>query len=223
MVSTRSSSPTRREDTVVRVLALGAVAVALGGVLVSSQAMLPAPSVVVQVGVTTRVEEQLPSYVVAPAVVLDPTPTDHPATGSPRRVQVPDLAVDVPVVPVGLAGDVLVPPSDPQQLGWWTGGAEPGALVGTAVLTGHTVSTGGGALDDLHTLEVGDRVVVVTDEGRIRYAVTSVATYSKTALARVATRVFSRTSPGRLVLVTCTDFDGREYLGNTLVFAAPER
>lgn len=210
------------EGAVVRILALGAVAVALGAVLASSQQIPQArqalPDLAPQVlGV------ELPVYVVGPAVVLDRTPTDHPATGRPVRIRVPDLDVDVAVVPIGLTGGVLVPPADPQQLGWWAGGAEAGTLEGTAVVTGHTVSTGGGALDRLHRLGVGDRVVVVTTRGRIDYRVDSVAEYSKTALARVSERVFGQHSPGRLVLVTCTDFDGRQYLGNTLAFASVEQ
>jgi hypothetical protein len=223
VVSTRSrSTPTRREDTVIRVLALGAVVVGAGGLLASSQ-QLPAPA---QPGVpppVAQVEAELPAYVVGPNVTVTPRPSAHPATGRPLRVSVPDLGVSVPVVDISLAGGVLVPPADPQVLGWWTAGAEPGALRGTAVVTGHSVSTGGGALDDLHLLARGDRVRVVTEQGRIRYEVTDVVRYSKQALAKASARVFSQAVPGRLVLVTCTDFDGYEYLGNTLVFAVPVR
>jgi LPXTG-site transpeptidase (sortase) family protein len=222
-VSTRSrSTPTRREDTVVRVLALGAVVVGVGGLLVSSQ-QLASPAPPSAPAAVVRIEAELPAYVVGPNVTVAAISTAHPATGRPVRVRVPDLDISVPVVDIVLNGDVLVPPADPRVLGWWTSGAEPGALRGTAVVTGHTVSTGGGALDDLHLLARGDRVLVTTGAGRIRYEVTDVVRYSKKALARAADRVFSQAVPGRLVLVTCTDFDGHEYLGNTLVFAVPVR
>jgi LPXTG-site transpeptidase (sortase) family protein len=222
-VSTRSEGmPTRREDTVIRVLALGAVVVGVGGLLVSSQ-QLPAPaqpSVVVPI---TQIETELPAYVVGPSVTVTNRPAAHPATGRPLHLGVPSLEVSVPVVEISLTGGVLVPPADPQVIGWWAAGAEPGSLRGTAVVTGHTVSTGGGALDDLHLLAHGDRLRVVTEAGPIRYEVTDVVGYSKEALARASDRVFSQEVPGRLVLVTCTDFDGYEYLGNTLVFAVPVR
>jgi len=136
---------------------------------------------------------------------------------------VPDLGVSVPVVAIASTGAALVPPSDPQVLGWWSGGAEPGALTGTAVVTGHTVSTGGGALDHLYRLARTDRLVVTTDAGRITYRVTEVIRHSKPELERLAPRVFSQEVPGRLVLVTCTDFDGQVYLANTLAFAEPLR
>ena len=66
-----------------------------------------------------------------------------------------------------------------------------------------------------------DNVRVRTASGVIRYAVTAVTTYRKAALARDAARVFSQSVPGRLVLVTCEDWDGSAYLSNAVVLAEP--
>ncbi len=142
--------------------------------------------------------------------------------GAPRRVLIPALAVDVPVLPVKAPGGTLVPPSDPQQLGWWAAGAKPGAAHGSALITGHTVHTGGGALDDLETLRPGDRVTVRTDRGRILYLVQRVHVYSKGSVAKHAQRLFSQEVPGRLVLVTCEDWDGTRYLSNVVVVGKPQ-
>jgi LPXTG-site transpeptidase (sortase) family protein len=141
--------------------------------------------------------------------------------GAPRRVLIPALGVSAPVIPVRAPGGTLVPPSDPAQLGWWAGGARPGATRGSALVTGHTVHTGGGALDDLETLERGDRVTVRTDRGTIRYAVRRVAVLGKGAVAREAQRLFDQEVAGRLVLVTCEDWDGQRYLSNVVVVATP--
>ena len=141
--------------------------------------------------------------------------------GAPRRLVVPVLGVDAPVVPIGTRGDTLVPPSDPAQLGWWVDGAKPGARSGSALVTGHTVHAGGGALDDLETLRRGDTVVVRTRGDRLRYAVTRVHVFSKGAVAEQAGRLFSQEVPGRLVLVTCEDWDGTRYLSNVVVVAEP--
>ena len=143
--------------------------------------------------------------------------------GAPRSVRIPALQVDAPVVPIGTRGDTLVPPSDPDQLGWWAEGAKPGAEVGSALVTGHTVHTGGGALDDLETLERGDEVVVRTRGQRIAYAVRQVRVFSKGSVAREAERLFSQEVPGRLVLITCEDWDGSRYLSNVVVVAEPVR
>jgi LPXTG-site transpeptidase (sortase) family protein len=95
----------------------------------------------------------------------------------------------------------------------------PGAVQGGALITGHTVHTGGGAFDDLETLDQGDVVRVRTQSGTIEYAVTGVTIYRKGRLARDAERVFSQTGPGRLVLITCEDWNGSGYDSNAIVFA----
>ncbi len=231
-VSTSSRGSTLREDPVVRALALGGAAMLLTGGLVSSQPVGTA-TVSTASGVTVVAQAPRPgtvpvpydagspSYDVAPTVTLEGRPRAHAATGRPVHLDIPALEVAADVVPVATTGSELVPPSDPQLLGWWADGAEPGALTGTALLSGHTVSTGGGALDLLHELRPADRLTVRTTEGRIHYEVVRVAVYSKPALSRAADRVFSQVVPGRLVLVTCTDYNGSEYLSNTVVVAAP--
>lgn len=141
--------------------------------------------------------------------------------GAPRRVVIPRLQVDTAVVPIKAPNDTLIPPADPLRLGWWAGGARPGAATGSALVTGHTVHTGGGALDELETLERGDRVLVRTDHRRIRYRVSDVEIFSKGAVARHAERLFDQDVPGRLVLITCEEWDGTRYLSNVVVTAIP--
>ena len=113
------------------------------------------------------------------------------------------------------------PPDNPRELGWYKYGARPGSVHGSAVITGHTVHTGGGALDELDDLRAGDTVRVSTANGTIGYRVSEVSILSKTQFAHRAQKVFSSTVPGRLVLITCTDWDGQDYLSNTLVYADP--
>jgi LPXTG-site transpeptidase (sortase) family protein len=144
-----------------------------------------------------------------------------PARGAPLKVVVPRLGMDAPVVGIDAPGGVLRPPDDPQVLGWWHSGAQPGAGRGSALITGHTVSTGGGALDDLETLRRGDRIRVRTTAGLVRYRVSRVTIYRKASLARHAARIFSQEVPGRLVLITCEDWNGTMYLSNVVVTAVP--
>jgi LPXTG-site transpeptidase (sortase) family protein len=160
-------------------------------------------------------------FVVEPEVSLDRQAKPRPAkaTGRPTRLIVPSLGVDAPVIDIGVVDGVLLPPSDPRTLGWWSAGARPGAVRGGALITGHTVHTGGGAFDNLETLRKGDQVAVRTARGLIRYAVTGVTVYRKQSLARDAEKVFSQTVPGRLVLITCEDWNGSGYDSNAIVFA----
>lgn len=89
------------------------------------------------------------------------------------------------------------------------------------MISGHTVHHGGGAFDELEQLRPGDTVAVATSTGSLNYRVTGVTTYRKQALARTADRVFDQTGPGRLVLVTCEDWNGHGYLSNVVVIALP--
>lgn len=138
--------------------------------------------------------------------------------GTPTEVRIPRLGVVAPVLPVATRGDVLVPPSDPTELGWWAEGARPGDP-GRALVAGHTVSTGGGALDDLETLQRGDRVSVGSRGDRTRWVVESVEVLGKGEIARRAGQLFTQQGPARLVLLTCEDWDGTAYLSNVVVIA----
>ena len=141
--------------------------------------------------------------------------------GRPLAIAIPALSVDAPVVPIQAAGRVLLPPSDPQTIGWWAAGARPGEKFGAALLTGHTVHTGGGAFDNLDRLRLGSKVRITTPHGRLTYVVRHVRNYPKQSLAAHAGRVFSQQRPGRLVLVTCEDWNGEVYLSNAVVVADP--
>jgi LPXTG-site transpeptidase (sortase) family protein len=139
----------------------------------------------------------------------------------PRRLKIPSLGIDAPVLPIAADGLQLAPPSDPQTVGWWSAGARPGAELGSAILTGHTVSTGGGVFDDLDQMRRGQRVQILSGASRLSLQVTSVTTYDKAALAEHAAEIFDQNSPGRVALVTCEDWTGADYLSNVVVIAAP--
>jgi LPXTG-site transpeptidase (sortase) family protein len=139
----------------------------------------------------------------------------------PQRLKIPSLGIDAPVLPITADGLRLVPPSDPQSVGWWSAGARPGSQRGTAILAGHTVSTGGGVFNDLDRMRPGQRVQILSSGPRLRLRVTSVKTYHKTALAEHAAEIFDQTRPGRVALVTCDDWTGTDYLSNVVVIAAP--
>ena len=63
---------------------------------------------------------------------------------------------------------------------------------------------------------------VTTSRGALRYQVTSVTTYRKQTLAGHAARFFDQGVPGRLVLITCEDWNGKVYLSNVVVIGPPD-
>lgn len=89
------------------------------------------------------------------------------------------------------------------------------------MITGHTVHDGGGAFDNLDELAPGSVIVVSTVRGSVRYRVATVTTYRKATLAKRAAQLFDQGVGGRLVLVTCEDWNGEVYLSNVVVVAQP--
>lgn len=155
----------------------------------------------------------------------DSVEEDAPDTSDegPDEILVPSIDIEAPLVSIDLASDgVLTPPADTDVVGWWNGSAEPGSGEGQTVVTGHTVSTGGGVMNDLPKVDVG-AVVQVRDEGEVYdYRVTGVFKLTKEEVAAAADQLFGQGSQGgKLVLVTCTDYHDGEYDSNVIVWADP--
>lgn len=169
---------------------------------------------------SARDDAALPSETTAP-----PTRSQARAfvQSDPSRILLPQIALSARVIPIAAEGGTLTPPSNPRVVGWWSGGARPGDRIGSAVMTAHTVHTGGGAFDDLDKLRLGTIATVITSTGRISYVVASVTNYPKRSLAKHAAELFDHSTHGRLVLVTCEDWNGEVYLSNTVVIADPVR
>ncbi|WP_316932240.1 class F sortase [Nocardioides marmotae] len=144
-----------------------------------------------------------------------------PAPAQPIRLKIPAIDVVAPVVPIGMSpGRVLQPPADYTKVGWWDVSARAGARRGQTVITGHTVHTGGGALNPVTSLEKGQKVLVVSRKGTVRYRVSGVRVLSRAALAEQAEALFGQDrGRGRLVLVSCTDWNGSEFESNVVVLA----
>jgi hypothetical protein len=141
----------------------------------------------------------------------------------PRQVRIPKLGVRAPVLSVGVGAEGgLEVPGDPRQVGWWAGGAKPGAARGTAVIAGHinTAVSGPGAFAALDRLRPGDRIVVAGPERKRRFHVVALREYPKSRLP--AKWVFSQRVPGRLALVSCAGPFNPEtghYRDNIIVYA----
>jgi len=152
------------------------------------------------------------------AAAPEPAPTQQ-FKPTPHHLVVESLGIDAPVVTISMSEDrALDPPADPQRVGWWDGSAKPGAATGQTIVTGHTVHTGGGQLDHLGDLERGAEVML----GKHRYRATEVVTYTKAEVAQNNVELFGQDRPrNRLVLITCDDWTGSEYLTNVFVFAKP--
>jgi LPXTG-site transpeptidase (sortase) family protein len=156
-------------------------------------------------------------------VPLDPADSQAEAITGPYTLRIPRIGVEAPVVPIESNEDrVLLPPRDPGIAGWWRDGAAPGQPEGSAVLVGHTVrNNGGGVFDDVGTLRSGDTIEVEGSHSALTYRVQSVEVLSKDDVARNAEQIFNQAGPGRLVVITCDDWDGAVWRSNIITVAVP--
>ncbi len=144
------------------------------------------------------------------------------APAKPVRLVVPALRIRAPIEPIEVRDGVLDPPHNPSDVGWWRRSARAGAEQGQTVLTGHTVHTGGGVMDDLGKLHRGQLVKVVTRKGPMVYRTTRVVTWTKDELAQRSSGLFAQDhGGGRLVLITCSQWTGSYYKSNVVAFAEP--
>lgn len=178
-----------------------------------------------------------PSVTSSPSVSSSPAASSTPSSPSstPKTHQTPkvvrgvvptglvasSVGVDARVVPISTVGEVLTPPGDVSQVGWWADGARAGSSQGTVLLTGHTVHTGGGVFNDLADLRPDQVLTVDTAGGTVRYRVDRVRYLTKDQLSAAAPSLFDPTGRAQLVLVTCESWDGAGYDGNTVVVATP--
>ena len=200
--------------------AAGVVLVVLGNAVAgdgSDQQALPLPTIPTETSTPTA-----PSFSAEPETSLEEAlPSADPAQGDPLLLEVSRLGVEAPVLPIEVDGGILEPPADAREVGWDQGTAKAGSAYGGTVITGHTVHTGGGALDELDDLKQGDTVVIGTNRGRIEYVVREVTHVTKQQMVKRLPELYRGDVAGRLVLITCTDWNGVEYLANTVVLAEP--
>lgn len=163
--------------------------------------------------------EEIPTVDATEIVIPDPVEP-------PRELRLADLGVQMPVRATGVTRDGQMElPDDPDVIGWYKFGASPGDRRGSAVLGGHvdSIEQGVGPLARLASASVGDTVVVIDSDGsRLRYEVTAVRRFAKTALP--VDELFRPDGPHRLAIVTCGGRflpDAGGYEDNIVVIAAP--
>lgn len=161
------------------------------------------------------VVQPLPPMLVVPATSLMPVVK----AGRPLELRAAAIGVDAGIDPVSAEGQVLVPPGNTLRVGWWSAGSRAGERIGTTLLTGHTVHTGGGVFNNLGRLHVGDQIEVRTADGWLAYTVHRVLYLTVDQLSRRAPSLFAADRGPRLALVTCAAWDGVQYGGNTVVMA----
>lgn len=149
---------------------------------------------------------------------------DGAAQDRPYALRIDSIGVDTAVVASESSiGGVLEPPDDATLAGWWSQGAKLGEDAGSAVIVGHSASSGGGVFDAVDELRAGDLIEIDGETQTFAYRVESVEVVSKDQFAAEAGRIFDQDTDERLVLITCVDWDGGTWRSNIVAIAAPVR
>ncbi|MGP4019711.1 class F sortase [Saccharopolyspora sp. 5N708] len=192
------------------VVGLVAVAVVIGGALLTSTDQQAAPAA--------------PRAAAVGPQALPAQPVHVPAGQPPGTVRLPQGATaELVRKEIDRSGTLPVPDGIGQAT-WWGAGLD--APKGATVLAGHVNWKGSvGPFAELWESRPGQRVTVVDDGGREwRYQVSEVVTVHKDDLPERARELFGQGGAHRLVLVTC----GGRYVGgdlgydeNRIVIATP--
>ncbi|MFE4370453.1 class F sortase [Streptomyces sp. NPDC056835] len=144
----------------------------------------------------------------------------------PRRVEVPAMGIDAPVVARGLdaTGAIDPPPyATPRAVGWYGGGARPGAE-GAALFVGHAdTETKPAVFHGLSAARPGAKIRVTRADGRIaEFTIDDVRVFGRDRFD--ANKVYGphKKSRAELRLITCGgtfDRATRSYSANVVVSA----
>ncbi|MFJ7997331.1 class F sortase [Streptomyces sp. NPDC096310] len=160
---------------------------------------------------------------------LPPSRTPLPATagaGTPQRIEIPSLGIEAPVVARGLdaAGAVDPPPyTTPDTVGWYGGGARPGAE-GAAILVGHVdTKTEPAVFYGLSSAKPGGKVRVTRADGKIaEFTIDDVQVVDRDRFDAKKVYGAHEKSRAELRLITCGgtfDRAAQAYTANVVVSA----
>lgn len=145
---------------------------------------------------------------------------------APVRLQIPAVAIDIKITPVGVDKNGLMQiPENIQVAGWYRYGSSPGSDTGSTVITAHVDSfeQGLGPFAYLKEMPSGAEIIVTTEDGvKHHYGLESVQNIEKKQLA--LDQVFDRDGAPRIVLITCGgQFDQNvlNYSDNVIAIANP--
>lgn len=148
--------------------------------------------------------------------VIAPTLTPTPIREQlPIAVIIPKIDINAAIERVGVDGDGRMDvPKDAFNVGWYEYGVKPGE-VGNAVFAGHldTVTGAPAIFYNLSRVEVGDEIVVTTEEGKqLTFSVIRKETYDSAQFP--LEDVFGASDKKMLNLITCQgwfDYSAQEY------------
>ena len=117
-------------------------------------------------------------------------------------------------------------PENISKVGWYKYGAAPGSNGGSVIFVSHRDGMGPepGAFYKLETLQMGNEVVVHTDQYTVNYIINDLILTKKSNLLKKSHIIFDKEGPPKLIMITCGgpfNFKKGEYTKNVIVIAIP--
>ncbi|MFB2554209.1 class F sortase [Herbiconiux liangxiaofengii] len=156
----------------------------------------------------------------------DPVPDRPPVPGQPIGLSIPAVGLSTAVRAMDVAPGGVVDPPGPTFAYWLSAYGVAGPAAGNTVyIAGHTFRGGGAVFNPLldvpneqSAVAAGDAIAVETPEAVYDYVVTDVQRYDKASVDQQS-ELWEQV-PGRLVLVTCFQYDDSQASTQNLVIFA---
>jgi sortase (surface protein transpeptidase) len=141
-------------------------------------------------------------------VIPDPVP------GEPLHLAIPAVGLDVDVLSMSVPESRELDPPGPYRAYWISDyGTAGAASTNTTYIAGHTYRDGSAVFNPLldvpqsaGAVHAGDQIAVTTPEGEVDYTITSTELYDKVSVEQQDE--LWKQVPGRLVVVTCFQYNG---------------
>ncbi len=177
---------------------------------------------------TTRTVDSVPAVPHDPLpAVAEPEPEPQPDLPAPLRLMIESIAVDAPIVELGMDSEgIPYVPLNGQDVAWYNFSSTPGAG-SNAVLAGHiNWERAPGVFSELVDVQPGDIVRLFSDDGR-EYTYEVFANFAVDPLDPASLKVMDPTPEDTITLITCggtwisdaSERFGGDYTNRTIVQA----
>lgn len=151
----------------------------------------------------------IPSDIVTPPASSPPQAVERPLAAVPLRLVYAAVGIDLPIAPLNQEGEFLDPPPVKESSYWLNQFGQPGEqAVNTTYLIAHSAELERWPFNALSlSSQIGDIIEVHTENGVVRFKVTSIDAYSKTVLQDNSQTPVWDIDGKRLVLISCKSGD----------------
>ena len=211
-ISTSPQGPSKSRRLLQRLLLIGGAALFVAGAITLAIGLVgyfsggdegPTANVVTELP-TTRTVDSIAAVPHEPLpAVAESEPEPEPDLPAPLRLVIESIAVDAPIIELGMDGEgIPYVPLNGQDVAWYDFSTKPGAG-SNAVFAGHiNWERSPGVFSELVDVQPGDTVRLISDDGR-EYTYEVFANFPVDPLDPASLKVMDPTSEDTVTFITC--------------------